>query len=120
MKIHGVKGAITADYNSVESIMNASEELLRMLIDRNKIAQEDVAAVFFTTSPDLNAEFPARSAREIFGWNNVPLMCSHEMSKEGALEKCIRILILWNTEIKQNKISHAYLKKASILRPDIS
>ena len=102
-KIHGVKGAITADYNSVESIMNASEQLLRMLIDRNKIAQEDVAAVFFTTSPDLNAEFPARSAREIFGWNNVPLMCSHEMSKEGALEKCIRILILWNTEIKQNK-----------------
>ena len=39
MKIHGVKGAITADYNSVESIMNASEELLRMLIDRNKIVQ---------------------------------------------------------------------------------
>ena len=118
--IHGVKGAITSENNSVKSIMDASAELLDTLIKKNKIIQEDVAAVFFTPSPDLNAEFPARAAREILKWNNVPLMCGHEMNKKGALQKCIRILILWNTQKNQGEISHAYLKKASILRPDIS
>ena len=58
MKIHGVKGAITVQDNSTEAIMQASTELLKELIHRNKIDQEDVAAVFFTTSPDLTAEFP--------------------------------------------------------------
>ena len=86
MKIHGVKGAITVQDNSTEAIMQASTELLKELIHRNKIDQEDVAAVFFTTSPDLTAEFPAKGARERIKWNNVPLMCSHEMDKNGALQ----------------------------------
>ncbi|MCL0031154.1 MAG: chorismate mutase [Dehalococcoidia bacterium] len=119
MKIHGVKGAITVQDNSAEAIMQASAELLEELIRRNNINQEDVAAVFFTTSPDLTAEFPARAARERIKWDNVPLMCSHEMHKNGALQKCIRILIMWNTNLMQNEISHAYLRDASILRPDI-
>jgi len=119
MKIHGVKGAITVQDNSAEAIMQASAELLEELIRRNNINQEDVAAVFFTTSPDLTAAFPARAARERIKWDNVPLMCSHEMHKNGALQKCIRILIMWNTNLMQNEISHAYLRGASILRPDI-
>jgi len=96
--------------NRREFIKNASPLLALPLINVKS---------FFTTSPDLTAEFPAKAARERIKWNNVPLMCSHEMDKNGALQKCIRILIMWNTNRMQNEISHAYLKDASILRPDI-
>ena len=115
----GIRGATTSKENSKSSIINATTELLEKLTSENEVALDSIAAVFFTTSPDLTAEFPARAARERIKWDNVPLMCSHEMHKNGALQKCIRILIMWNTNLMQNEISHAYLRDASILRPDI-
>ena len=119
-KVRGVKGAITTDGTSAEHILTATKQLLSVLIDENKIDQDDVAAVQFTTSPDLVAEFPAVAAREQFGWNDVPLMCGHEMARPGALTQCIRILIFWNTDKAQNEIRHAYLNDAAKLRPDLS
>jgi chorismate mutase len=119
-KVRGVKGAITTDGTSAEHVLAATEQLLSVLIDENKIDQDDVAAVQFTTSPDLVAEFPAVAARERFGWNDAPLMCGHEMARPGALTQCIRILIFWNTDKAQNEIRHAYLKDAAKLRLDLS
>ena len=119
-KVRGVKGAITTDGTSAEHVLTATKQLLSVLIDENKIDQDDVAAVQFTTSPDLIAEFPAVAAREQFGWNDVPLMCGHEMARPGALTQCIRILIFWNTDKAQNEIRHAYLNDAAKLRPDLS
>jgi chorismate mutase len=119
-KVRGVKGATTTDGTSAEHVLAATEQLLSALIDANEIDQDDVAAVQFTTSPDLVAEFPAVAARERFGWNDVPLMCGHEMARPGALTQCIRILILWNTNEAQNEIRHAYLNDAAKLRPDLS
>ena len=119
-KVRGVKGAITTEGTSVEDVLTATEVLLRELVDENGIAPDDIAAVQFTTSPDLVAEFPAVAARERLGWHDVPLMCGHEMAPPGALTQCIRILILWNTEKAQDEISHAYMNGAAKLRPDIS
>ena len=119
-KVRGVKGATTTNGASAEDVLAATAELLKVLIDENGIDQDDVAAVQFTTSPDLVAEFPAVAARERFGWNDVPLMCGHEMARPGALTQCIRILIFWNTDKAQNEIRHAYLNHAARLRPDLS
>ena len=119
-KVRGVKGATTTDGMSAEHVLAATEQLLSALIEANEIDQDDVAAVQFTTSPDLVAEFPAVAARERFGWNDVPLMCGHEMARPGALTQCIRILIFWNTDKAQNEIRHAYLNDAAKLRPDLS
>jgi len=77
-----------------------------------------VASVIFTTTPDLNAEFPALAARQL-GWLDVPLLCSHEMAVEGALSRCIRILIHWNTTKSQKEIQHVYVRGAEALRPDV-
>tara|TARA_Y100001970_G_scaffold93702_2_gene118161 strand:- start:35111 stop:35491 length:381 start_codon:yes stop_codon:yes gene_type:complete len=118
--IRGVKGATTATSNSQEDILKETEELMLELIKCNNIQEKDVASVQFTTTKDLNAEFPAVAARERIKWNNVPLMCSHEFDKPGALKKCIRVLILWNTKKQQKDIVHIYTKKAKVLRPDIS
>lgn len=119
-KVRGVKGATTTDGTTSEDVLAATEQLLSTLIDANGIDQDDVAAVQFTTSPDLVAEFPAVAARERLGWNDVPLMCGHEMARPGALSQCIRILIFWNTDKAQNEVRHAYLNEAATLRPDLS
>jgi len=119
-KVRGVKGATTTEGTSVEDVLTATAELLQVLVDENGIEQDDIASVQFTTSPDLVAEFPAVAARERFDWNDVPLMCGHEMARPGALTRCIRILILWNTEQAQREIRHAYLNGAAKLRPDLS
>lgn len=118
-KVRGVKGATTTSGTSAEDVLAATEELLLALVNENGIVRDDIAAVYFTTSPDLVAEFPAVAARERLGWNDVPLMCGHEMARPGALTQCIRILILWNTHKAQNEIKHAYMNGAAKLRPDL-
>ena len=69
------------------------------------------------TSPDLNAEYPALAARQM-GWNEVPLMCAQEIDRPGALPRTIRILMHWNTALRQSEIRHVYIRGAEVLRPD--
>ena len=115
----GVRGAITAQENTKIAIVTAARELLCEIVAANDIDVGDVASVYFTTSPDLNAEFPAVAAREM-GWQSVALMCGHEMAVPHGLEKCIRVLIHWNTDKPPVEIRHVYLKDAVRLRPDLS
>tara|TARA_B100000029_G_scaffold509956_1_gene600314 strand:+ start:2967 stop:3368 length:402 start_codon:yes stop_codon:yes gene_type:complete len=113
--LRGVRGATTVKENNASSIKDATKELLTEMLKVNQINTDDIAATFFTTTKDLFEEFPAVAAREM-GWKTVPLLCSHEMEVPNGLKKCIRILILWNTEKSQNKIQHPYLRKAVNLR----
>ena len=117
MICRGVRGATTVDVDERETVLRATRELFALLIRLNEIESEDVASVIFTTTPDLVSVFPATAARQL-GWLDVPLLCSHEISVPGSLQKCIRILIHWNTDKGQKEIQHAYLREARILRPD--
>ena len=119
MVCRGIRGATTADDNSRDEILKATRQLLALMIRQNDIAAEDVASATFTTTPDLDAEFPALAARQL-GWLDVPLLCTHEINVPGSLQKCIRILLHWNTDKKQDEISHVYTKEAQRLRPDLS
>ncbi len=119
MPCRGVRGATLADANSSDEILKATRELLALLIRQNGMEAEDVASVIFTTTPDLDAEFPALAARQL-NWSNVALMCAHELDVPGSLKKCIRILIHWNTEKTADEIQHVYIKGALSLRPDLS
>lgn len=113
--VRGVRGATTADANTRQAVLDATRELLTAMIEANGISSEDVAATHFTTSPDLVAEFPAVAARQM-GWGAVPLMCGHEMATPHGQARCIRILVLWNTDRLQGDIKHVYLKEAVDLR----
>ena len=115
MVCRGIRGATTADENTKEAILDATKELLAELLAANSFNTEDVAATFFTTTQDLNAEFPAVAARQM-GWVEVPLMCGHEMNVPDAQPLCIRVLVLLNTEKSQKEMSHVYLKDAQNLR----
>ena len=83
----------------------------------NGLKPEDIASVFLTMTPDLNAEWPALAARQM-GWKDVPLLGAQEIDKPGALPQTIRVLIHWNTTTPQNEIRHLYINGAEVLRPD--
>jgi len=119
MACRGIRGATTAESNTVAAILEASRELLQMMIDANDIRPEDIACAIFTTTPDLNAAFPATAARQL-GWTDAALLCATEIDVPGALDSCIRILILYNTDKSAAEITHVYVNGAENLRSDLT
>jgi chorismate mutase len=113
----GVRGATTCEENTREAILGATRELLVQVVERNGINLDEVASAFFTTSLDLTAEFPAVAAREL-GWRHVAMVCGHEMAVPHGLQRCIRVLLHWNTDKSPEEIRHVYLQDAVKLRPD--
>jgi len=118
MACRGIRGAITVEQNSAETILNATRTLLQQIVDANTLDPAEIASVILTATPDLDAVAPARAAREM-GWTDVPLLCMQEMAVPGSLPMCIRVLIHWNTDLEQDQIRHVYLGRARILRPDL-
>ena len=115
--IRGVRGATTAAANTREAILSATHELLCLMIEANHILPDDVASAIFTTTIDLNADYPALAARAL-GWHDVALMCMHEMNVPHGLKQCIRILLHWNTDLPAQDVKHVYINGAINLRPD--
>ncbi|GAB7387517.1 chorismate mutase [Bacillaceae bacterium] len=119
MTVRGIRGATTVKENSAAAILEATQELLGEMIERNRLVPEQVASVLFTVTRDLDAEFPAKAMRSFPGWEWVPLICANEIPVPGSLDKCIRIMMLVNTEKRQDEINHVFLKEARGLRPDL-
>ena len=119
MPVRGVRGATTVAANNAEGILSATRELLQALVAANNLRPEDVAAVYFTTTTDLDAAFPARAARQL-GWQQVPLLDAWEIPVPRSLPLCIRVLVLWNTDLAQADVVHVYQGEATRLRPDLA
>jgi chorismate mutase len=118
LRCRGIRGAITVEDNDREEMLSATTELLQKLLEANQVQTEDIACIFFTTTPDLTAEFPAVAARAI-GMDSVPLLCGHEMSVSHGLSRCLRIMMLVNTTREATEIVHIYLKGATGLRAEL-
>jgi chorismate mutase len=118
IRCRGVRGATTVEHNTREELLRGTQQLLALMIRQNEIEHHDVASAIFTTTPDLNAEFPALAARQL-GWLDVPLLCTHEINVPGSLARCVRILIHWNTAKSLDEIHHVYIREAARLRPDL-
>lgn len=119
IRLRGIRGATTVESNTTDAILDAAHELLSAIIEANDLRQDDVASIFFSTTPDLDAEFPAVAARRI-GWSHVALMCGHEMPVPGSLPMCLRILMHVNTSKAQAEVRFVYLRGARVLRPDLA
>ncbi len=117
MPTRGIRGATTADANTHAAILSATRELLDAIIQANHIDTADIASAYFTMTPDLDAAFPARAARDL-GWNNTALLDAQAPGVTGDLPRCIRVLIHWNTNRAADEIQHVYLRDARQLRPD--
>lgn len=117
MYCRGIRGATTAETNTRDAILEATRDLLQQLIAANDLHPDDIASAIFSTTFDLNAEYPAVAAREL-GWLDTALICTHEMNVPGSLQCCIRVLIHWNTPRSAQEIVHVYIRGAAQLRPD--
>lgn len=114
-----VRGATTVENNVDEEIYHATVELLKNMIEKNSIDSEEIINVIFTLTHDLDAAFPAKSARVQLGWDTVPMICTQEIPVPDSLQKCIRVLITFNTTKSKDEIRHVYLRNAQTLRPDL-
>ena len=119
MAVRAIRGATTADENTREAILEATLELIAEIEEANDLKRADSISIIFTITPDLTAVFPAAAARE-FGLTFVPLLDMAAPAIDGALEKCIRIMIYINTDKTKEEINHVYLRGAKVLRPDLA
>lgn len=117
--LRGVRGATTAISNDPGAIREATRKLLIAMTKANAVSPNDIAAVIFSSTPDLNASFPAAAAREL-GWNEVPLFGTQEIDCPTGIPLCVRVLILLNTDKSQHEIQSVYQAGAVVLRPDLS
>ena len=118
--LRGVRGATTVDRDDADEILAATSELLEEMLKVNQIEDFDIiASIFFTTTPDLHATFPAEGARAL-GMTMVPLLCFQEIPVAGRLPMCIRVMMQVNTTKSQSEVRHVYLREARSLRPDLT
>ena len=115
MSMRGIRGATTADENTSEAILDATADLLRHMVEANGTQIEDIAAIYFTVTQDLDAEFPPLAARRM-GWTDLALLCATEIPVPDSQDRCIRVLMLVNSENPQRDVQFVYLKDAVSLR----
>lgn len=117
--VRGIRGATTVDKNDSVEIIEKVIELLLEIVQANTIEIDDIGAVIFSSTPDINAAFPAVAARNI-GWTEVPLFGTTEIDNPNGVARCVRVLILLNTDLPQKSLKHIYLRDAVVLRQDIN
>ena len=111
----GIRGAITVDENTSEALKTATLTLLDEILDKNNIDKNTISHIIFSLTKDLTADFPAKFVRLEKGWNDVAMMCFNEADIKGALDKCIRIMVVVNCS--ENFVpQYVYLKGAKDLR----
>jgi chorismate mutase len=116
-RLYALRGAITVDRNEAAAILDATRELMGELIERNGISPDQMVSCIFTCTDDLDAEFPAKAARDL-GLDRVPLLCTREIDVPGALERVIRVLLHYYGD-GDHTVQHVYLRDAKVLREDL-
>lgn len=117
--VRGIRGAVQAKANTTAAIHAATTELLLALAVANRVQVSDIVSVFLTSTPDLDAAYPAYAVRQLAGWERVPLLGAQELGVPGALPRVIRVLIHINTDAHPADIRHVYLGETKGLRPDL-
>ena len=117
MYYRAIRGATTVVENKTQSILDETKQLLNKMMSDNQVDSEDIISIFFTSTYDLNASFPAKAAREL-GLVDTPLMCAQELDVKGALPQCIRVMMHIASSKLKAEIKHIYLNKAIALRSD--
>jgi chorismate mutase len=118
MAVRAVRGAIQVDRDDRDEVLDATTELLRTVLERNGLTQEDLISVVFTATPDLTSEFPAYAARQM-GFVDVPLLCASEIDVAGAMPRVLRVLAHVETDLPRSQVQHAFLRGAAALRRDL-
>jgi chorismate mutase len=117
MRLFALRGANSVDANEASAILEATDVLIRQLMERNSLAPEHMVSCIFTLTDDLNAEFPALAARRL-GLDKVPLLCAREVPVPGSLPRIVRLLLHYYAP-EDHEPRHVYLGRARALRSDL-
>jgi chorismate mutase len=117
MRLFALRGATSVERNDADSILRATDELMRAVLERNELQPERIVSCIFTATDDLDAEFPALAARRI-GLDSVPLLCAREIPVPGSMPRVIRVLVHYHAE-EDHTPRHTYLGDARSLRADL-
>lgn len=118
MPLLALRGATTITADDPSLLIDATQELLRVLLERNALQLSQVVSAFFTCTADLASAYPAQAARDM-GWRHVPMLCAAELPVRGALPRCIRVLLHVETLDPGIAPRHVYLREAMALRGDL-
>jgi monofunctional chorismate mutase len=118
MSVIALRGAITVLQNNSIEIEQAAVTLLEQIILNNNLSREEIVFIIFTSTTDLDSQYPAAGIRKA-GYTEIPMLCVSEMPVTGSLKKCIRMMVMVNVNGNQ-EVRHVYLKDAKKLRPDLS
>jgi chorismate mutase len=118
MPVRALRGATTLDEDTPEQMYTRVKELLAALFERNRLESDDIVSVFLTATPDLRSAFPATAARA-FGLEDVALLGAQELDVEGAMPRCVRVLLHVETDRSRSELKHVFLEGAIHLRPDL-
>jgi chorismate mutase len=116
--VRAVRGATTVDADTPEAITERVVALLRQILDRNGLVEDDLISILFTATEDITSTFPATAARSM-GLGAVPLICARELSVVGSVHHCIRVMLHVTTDRPRDQIHHVYLEGAQGLRDDL-
>ena len=119
MALRGIRGAITANENSVEEIGRVARLLITKMMSLNQLNFDQIGAAIFSSTQDLTATFPTAAVRQLPSFSLIPLFDTREPAIENSLPMCIRILLLVDTDKDLRDICHVYLEGAKKLRPDL-
>jgi chorismate mutase len=117
MRLIALRGANTVAANEAEAILNATQELMSEILERNRLDSDSIVSCIFTLTDDLDAEFPAVAARHI-GLSRVPLLCAREIPVPGSLPRVIRVMMHCYPPVGVDP-QHVYLGEARKLRLDL-
>jgi chorismate mutase len=117
-RLFALRGAVQAEGNDRQAILTATEKLMRALLERNSLAPEAMVSCVFTTTADLDAEFPAVVVREL-GLEALPSLCSREIAVPGSMERVIRVMLHYYAPGDTNPV-HVYIGSTQRLRPDLN
>jgi chorismate mutase len=117
MRLFALRGATSVSHNDSQHILAATRELMGEILERNALDPADVVSCLFTVTGDLNADFPAKAAREI-GFDSVPLLCAQEIDVPGAMRSVLRVMVHYHAP-EGHEPAHVYLGDAQRLRADL-
>ena len=119
MAVRAIRGAVQLDADDREHLLASVDELIRAILEQNRLHTDDLISMLFTATPDLHSEFPALAARQL-GIGDVPLLCTQELDIEGAMPRVIRVMVHVETVRSKAEVNHVYLRGAAALRRDLA
>ena len=119
VSVRAIRGAVQVEVDERDVVLAATRELVSEVVRLNELTLDDFISVIFTSTADLNSEFPAVAAREL-GMGDVPLMCARELEIEGSMPRVIRLMAHVETTLTRAQVRHVYLGGAQALRRDIA